>query len=77
MTKEAIRRTHSAGMPAEHMPTNRVIWRPDLQHKLEVSSNTILRWMKSGRLPEPDVNLSRKTKGWLLSTLEEAGIRLE
>lgn len=53
-----------------------VIWRVDLQVKLRVCSETLRRWMKAGKLPPPDVNLSRKTKGWRLSTLHAAGIRL-
>ncbi len=55
----------------------KVIWRQDLQERLNVTSNTLRRWMLAGKLPPPDVDLSRKTKGWLLSTLAEAGIRLE
>ena len=57
-------------------PEDRVIWRPDLQQKMGVSSNTIRRWMIEGKLPPPDVDLSRRTRGWRLSTLHEAGIRL-
>lgn len=53
---------------------DRVIWRADLQTKLNVTSNTVLRWMKAGKLPPPDVAISRKTKGWKLSTLHGAGI---
>lgn len=56
---------------------SKVIWRQDLQERLNVTSNTVRRWMLAGKLPPPDVDLSRKTKGWLLSTLAEAGIRLE
>lgn len=55
---------------------DRVIWRPDLQEKMGVSSNTIRRWMLEGKLPPPDVDLSRRTRGWRLSTLREAGINL-
>lgn len=42
------------------MPDNqqqdRVIWRRDLQAMAGVTSETIRRWMNSGKLPEPDVN---------------------
>ncbi|SAI47340.1 Uncharacterised protein [Bordetella ansorpii] len=55
---------------------DRIIWRPDLQQKFDVSSNTVRRWILEGKLPPPDVDLSRKTKGWRLSTLLNAGIRL-
>jgi hypothetical protein len=53
-----------------------VIWRPDLQERCHVSSETVRRWMKAGKLPTPDVALSRKTMGWRLSTLRAAGINL-
>lgn len=53
---------------------DRVVWRTDLQTELNVTSNTVLRWMKAGKLPPPDVAISRKTKGWRLSTLHNAGI---
>ncbi|MGS1117451.1 helix-turn-helix transcriptional regulator [Castellaniella sp. UC4442_H9] len=55
---------------------DRVIWRTDLAERLGVSSSTMRRWMLAKKLPEPDVDLSRQTKGWRLSTLHKAGIRL-
>lgn len=55
---------------------DRVIWRRELQEATKVSSETMRRWMKSGKLPEPDVNLSNRTKGWRISTLRAAGIDL-
>jgi len=55
---------------------DRVIWRQDLQQKLCVTSNTVRRWLKAGKLPPPDVNLSSRTKGWKLSTLRTACINL-
>jgi hypothetical protein len=32
--------------------------------------------MRDGKLPEPDVALSHRTKGWRMSTLQAAGINL-
>lgn len=55
---------------------DRVIWRADLQAKIGVSSNTIRRWIIAGKLPPPDVDISRRTKGWRMSTLHAAGIKL-
>ncbi len=55
---------------------DRVIFRPELQELLHVSSETIRRWLLERRLPSPDVALTRKTVGWKRSTLERAGIRL-
>jgi predicted DNA-binding transcriptional regulator AlpA len=57
-------------------PDDRVIWRPDLQDSMHVSSETVRRWINSGKLPKPDVAMSRRTMGWRLSTLRAAGINL-
>lgn len=42
------------------MTTDRIIWRCDLQRMLDVSSETIRRWMRDRKLPAPDVRLSRQ-----------------
>lgn len=55
---------------------DRVILRKDLGETLGVCSETIRRWMLTGKLPKPDINLSRRTRGWKLSTLRAAGIDL-
>ncbi len=55
---------------------DRVIWRPELQKMMGVTSNTVRCWMKAGRLPPPDVAMSRKTLGWRISTLRAAGVNL-
>jgi len=54
---------------------SKIIWRKDLQDTLKVTSETVRRWMRDGKLPTPDVNLSGRTKGWKKSTLDSAGIR--
>lgn len=54
--------------------TDPVIWRTDLYVHLRVTSETVRRWIKAGKLPAPDVDLSNRTKGWRLSTLRAAGI---
>ena len=55
---------------------DRVIWRPDLQKMMGVTSETVRRWMRDNRLPTPDVAMSRKTLGWRVSTLRAAGINI-
>lgn len=55
---------------------DRIIWRPELQKKLNKSPETIRRWMQDGKLPPPDVNLSVRSRGWMLSTLRAAGIKV-
>jgi hypothetical protein len=57
-------------------PEDRVIWRADLCKQLHVCTETVRRYIKAKRLPEPDVNLSRKTTGWRLSTLRAAGVNV-
>ena len=55
---------------------DRVIWRADLETSLNVTSSTVRRWLKAGKLPPPDIDISRRTRGWRLSTLHNAGILL-
>lgn len=47
-----------------------------LMQRLNVSTETIRRYIRDKRLPKPDVALSQKTMGWKLSTLRAAGINL-
>lgn len=55
---------------------DKVIWRPDLHALLGKSSETIRRWIQSGKLPKPDVQITRKTHGWRVSTLRAAGVNI-
>lgn len=55
---------------------DRVIWRRDLPEIMGVSSETVRRWIAGGKLPAPDVFMSRRTVGWRASTLRGAGINL-
>jgi len=59
------------------MSEDRIIWRRDLRAMLGgVSDETVRRWLKDGKFPKPDVDLSQRTRGWHLSTLRRAGIKL-
>lgn len=53
-----------------------VIWKPDLAKALKVGPQCIRVWVKAGKLPKPDVDLSMRTKGWRMSSLRAAGINL-
>jgi len=55
---------------------DRVIYRQDLYKMLGVTSETLRRWTRDGRMPAADVNITQRTVGWRLSTLHAAGIRL-
>lgn len=57
-------------------PEDPIIWRSYLQTKLDKHSDTIRRWLIDGTLPKPDINPTRKTMGWRLSTLMAAGINI-
>ena len=56
--------------------SDRVVWRRELREMCNVTNETIRRWIKSNRLPPPDVALSYKTMGWRMSTLRASGINL-
>lgn len=51
-----------------------ILTRADIMARLGVSRETVRQWIKAGKLPPPDVALSRKTVGWKRSTLIAAGI---
>lgn len=56
--------------------TDPIVWRDQLRCVLGVSNQTVLRWLKTSRLPKPDIYPSRKTMGWRLSTLRAAGFNI-
>lgn len=55
---------------------DRMLSRADLADALRVSAETLRLWLKAGKLPKPDVALSRKTYLWRLSSLRAAGINV-
>jgi hypothetical protein len=55
---------------------DRVLWRRDLPGEFQVNTETVRRWIKAGKLPKPDVDLSRRSRGWRLSTLRAAGLNI-
>ena len=58
-------------------PIDRVIYRRELQRQLGgVCSETIRRYIKTGKLPKPDVAMSQKTVGWRVSSLRRHGVDL-
>lgn len=58
------------------MNEDRVIYRQDLYKLMGVTSETLRRWVKDGKIPSADIAISRRTVGWRLSTLQAAGINL-
>lgn len=65
-----------AAAPRGPRSDDHILWRADLPAELNVSSETVRRWIKQGKLPKPDVDLTLQSKGWRLSTLRAAGINL-
>lgn len=58
-------------------PPERVVWRDELQQKLGtrgVCSRTMTRYIATGKLPRPDVQITLQRMGWRLSTLVAAGL---
>lgn len=55
---------------------DRVLWLSELRTEMGVTGETVRRWRKDGKLPTPDVQLTRRSVGWRLSTLRAAGINL-
>lgn len=53
-----------------------LIRRRDLQRALDVSGETMRRWLASGRLPRPDVYVSDSASWWRLDTLQAAGFNV-
>jgi predicted DNA-binding transcriptional regulator AlpA len=68
-------RISEVGLPF-NMSIDRVIYRQDLYRAMGVTSETLRRWLKEGKIPPADVQLSVRTVGWRLSTLHAAGIKL-
>lgn len=64
---------------AEVQATNtidRVLWRADLRAALGCSPDTLRRYIRDKKVPNPDVHLSQRTMGWKVSTLRAAGLNL-
>ena len=55
---------------------DRVIPRQDLYKKMGVTSETLRKWIKDGKIPPADIAISQRTVAWRLSTLQAAGINL-
>lgn len=61
------------------LPSNDdMLWRKDILARVNggITSNTLRVWLKTGKFPKPDVNLSQRVQGWRSSTLSKAGITL-
>lgn len=63
-------------MSDQAVTVDRVIYRAELCKALGRSSEWLRRAMRDKKLPDPDVDLSQRTRGWRLSTLHAAGIRI-
>jgi len=65
------KKTEDAPAPAL---VDRLIFRDDMADALGVGKEALRRWIRDGRLPKPDVAITRRTTAWRLSTLRAAGI---
>lgn len=53
-----------------------MISRTDLRKTLDVSGETLRVWLRAGKLPPPDVNLSQRAQWWKPETLAAVGIHI-
>lgn len=53
-----------------------LVFKDDICKALKVGPICINRWLKKGKLPKPDVDLSQRTQAWKPSTLRAAGFNL-
>lgn len=59
---------------------DRIIYRDEFRQKMggaagkPISSETVRVWIKKRKIPEPDVKISLRTRGWKASTLRAAGL---
>ncbi len=62
--------------PTAIEPGDKLVWRQDLQTQMQICSETMRRWLRAGKLPKPDIDISSRRLAWKRSTLEQAGVRL-
>jgi hypothetical protein len=56
-------------IPASERP----VWtRDDLRRRYNISAPTLWRWMKTGKIPTPDVHVAGKPHGWNQRTILNA-----
>ena len=53
---------------------DRMVYRPELQALLDVSSETMRRYIRAEKFGRPDINLSAKKMGGKASTLHQRGV---
>ena len=56
------------------MNDDRTVLRTELCQTLNVSSETMRRWLRDGKIPKPDYCITARSIGWKRSTLDAAGI---
>ena len=55
---------------------DKLFYRNELAAALGVSTETLRRWIRAEKIPKPDIDMSRKTQAWRLSSLQAAGVGL-
>lgn len=51
-----------------------IVFADDIKRTLGISSNTLTNWLREGRIPQPDVKITNRTRYWLRSTLVAAKV---
>jgi predicted site-specific integrase-resolvase len=55
---------------------DRTIFRQDLYKELKVTSETLRQWIKKGKIPPADLNVSQRKVAWRASSLRAAGLKI-
>jgi predicted site-specific integrase-resolvase len=51
-----------------------IVYAHDLRETLGISANTLTMWLRQGRIPQPDVKITNRTRYWLRSSLVAAKV---
>lgn len=51
-----------------------IVFAADIKRTLNISAATLNMWLRQGRIPQPDVKITQRTRYWLRSTLVTAGV---
>lgn len=57
-------------------PEEPLVFPADICAALKVGPEALSRWLKQGKVPKPDVDISQRVRAWKPSTLRAAGFNL-
>lgn len=60
-------------LAAQSSPVDRLVFRDEFMRVVDISTDTVIKWQKQGKLPPFDYAPTRKRQAWKRSTLIENG----